>query len=151
MTAGPRIRVAALILNGGRVLLVRHEKAGRSYWLLPGGGVEEGEPLEQAVRRELAEEVGLSPVAVTGPVALVETIPPDDDAGGRHILHMIFAAEVGADAPERSSSADGAVVGSAFVEQDRLGDLDLRPPIHDFLRAYRPGDPFVALGRMWTA
>ena len=43
MTPGPRIRVAGLVVNGGRVLLVRQEKAGRSYWLLPGGGVEEGE------------------------------------------------------------------------------------------------------------
>ena len=39
--SGPRIRVAGLLINGGRVLLVRHEKDGRSYWLLPGGGVEE--------------------------------------------------------------------------------------------------------------
>lgn len=51
--------VAALVEDeGGRVLLVRH-----SYnpgWRLPGGGVDRGEPPEDAVLRELSEEVGLT-------------------------------------------------------------------------------------------
>ena len=34
-----RIRVGVLICRDGEVLLVRHEKGGRSYWLVPGGGV----------------------------------------------------------------------------------------------------------------
>lgn len=148
MSSGPRVRVAGLLLNGGRVLMVRHEKDGRSYWLLPGGGVEEGEQLEDAVRREFAEECGVAPAAVTGPIALVETIPPEETPDGRHILHMVFAIEV--DGPIPLASSDDAVLGHAFVDQRQLRDLDLRPPIHDFLSAYRPGAPFVALGRMWT-
>jgi ADP-ribose pyrophosphatase YjhB (NUDIX family) len=46
-----------LVERDGRVVLVRH-----SYmpgWLLPGGGVRRGEPAEQAVMRELKEEIGL--------------------------------------------------------------------------------------------
>ena len=128
---------------------MRHEKDGRTYWLLPGGGVEPGEALEDAVRREFAEECGFAPSAVEGPIALVETIPPPDAPAGRHILHMIFAIEAGGDA--RLVSSDDAVRGHAFVDQRKVHDLDLRPPIHDFLARYRRGDPFVALGRMWTA
>jgi len=151
VTPGPRIRVAGLVVNGGRVLLVRQEKAGRSYWLLPGGGVEEGEELVDALRRELAEECGWQEAAINGPVALVETIPPPDAPGGRHILHMIFAVEVEPTALERLVSADDAVLGHALVDRGALGEIDLRPPIHDYLRAYRAGDPFVSLGRMWVS
>ncbi len=151
MTPGPRIRVAGLIVNGGRVLLVRQEKAGRSYWLLPGGGVEEGEELVDALRRELAEECGWGESAISGPIALVETIPPPDAPGGRHILHMIFAVEVEPAALERLVSADDAVLGHALVDRESLAEIELRPPIHDYLRAYRAGDPFVSLGRMWVS
>ena len=55
----PRIRVSAILKWQGRVLLCRQEKPGKEYWLLPGGGVEGGETLDEALRRELGEELGL--------------------------------------------------------------------------------------------
>jgi 8-oxo-dGTP diphosphatase len=150
MTDGPRIRVAGLLINGGRVLLVRQQKDGRTYWLLPGGGVEEGEELEDALLREITEECGLPPTAIRGPIALAETIPPAETPEGRHILHMVFAIDLGTASVESFSSDDAAVLGHAFVAQQELAGLDLRPPIHDYLRDYRAGDAFVSLGRMWV-
>ena len=49
----PRIRVSAILRWQGRVLLCRQEKPGKEYWLLPGGGVDSGETLIEALRREL--------------------------------------------------------------------------------------------------
>lgn len=70
MTAD-RQRVAALIVSEGRVLMVRERNRdaqgrhrGAEIWTLPGGGVDEGESLEDAVRREVAEEVGLRATSV---------------------------------------------------------------------------------------
>ena len=71
----PRIRVSALLQRGGKILLCRHEKAGREHWLLPGGGVNGGETLVSALRRELAEECSLEEdIPLEGPIAIVESI-----------------------------------------------------------------------------
>lgn len=42
-----------------RVLMVRLERPGRSFWVLPGGAIEDGETPEEAAVREVREETGL--------------------------------------------------------------------------------------------
>ena len=55
----PRIRVSAMLRWQDRILLCRHEKPGRGeYWLLPGGGVNSGESLVDALHRELRRRSG---------------------------------------------------------------------------------------------
>ncbi|HYG91672.1 MAG TPA: NUDIX domain-containing protein [Azospirillum sp.] len=49
--------VRAIILDGDRVLLIRHSYV--AGWHLPGGGVNKGETLVEAMKREVREEVGL--------------------------------------------------------------------------------------------
>ncbi len=51
----------AIIIRDGKYLAVREKKD--SYWKLPGGGIEEGETPEQALRRELAEEIGITEIS----------------------------------------------------------------------------------------
>ena len=52
----------ATIVKGNRVLLVQHSDEGKpdyGHWLLPAGSVEHGETLDEAVKREVNEEIGL--------------------------------------------------------------------------------------------
>jgi TDG/mug DNA glycosylase family protein len=61
LEAVERIAVRALVLDeSGRTLLVQfRDDTGQEWWATPGGGIDEGEDVESALRRELAEELGL--------------------------------------------------------------------------------------------
>jgi len=51
---GPR--VAAVIIKDNQILLMHRIKNGQEYFVFPGGGVEKGETLEEAIKREIREE-----------------------------------------------------------------------------------------------
>lgn len=53
------MRVRVIFYNEGqeKILLIYREKAGRRYWVIPGGGVEAGETLPEAALREIKEEL----------------------------------------------------------------------------------------------
>jgi len=52
----PRIRAVGIVIKDDQVLLMHRRRDGREYFTFPGGGVEEGENVEEAVARELREE-----------------------------------------------------------------------------------------------
>jgi len=147
----PRIRVSAVLRRADRVLLIRHEKGGREVWLLPGGGVNAGESLVDALRRELAEEVGLDEdLPIEGPVAVVDSISPEGAPKAKHVVHIIFAGHLGGRSLETVTSRDAAVRGHRLFGVDELPSIALHPPIQRFLARWEPGDPVVYLGALWA-
>jgi 8-oxo-dGTP pyrophosphatase MutT (NUDIX family) len=52
-------RVRAIIIQDARVLLIKRVKKDETYWVFPGGGIEQGETNEQALSRECKEELGV--------------------------------------------------------------------------------------------
>ena len=146
----PRIRVSAILRRESRILLVRHEKQGREYWLLPGGGVSRGETLVDAVKRELAEEVGIEEdFLLEGPVALADSISPPGWPQ-KHVVHIVFAGALGDRSLERVTSGDPAVHNHRLFDVEELAGLALHPPIQRFLSRWQPGDPTVYLGSLWA-
>ena len=122
MAPEPRIRVSAVLRWKDQVLLCRHEKPGKEYWLLPGGGVNSGESLVDALHRELAEEIGIDDqLPVEGPVAIVDSIAPAQSFAKKHVVHIIFAGDLGGRSLEAVTSTDAAVRGHSLF---RVGDLD---------------------------
>ncbi len=84
----PILGVGAIIANDGRVLLVeRGQDPLKGVWSLPGGVVEAGEQLKDAVRREVREETGLE-VEPVSMVEVFERIMPD--ASGRTEYHYVL-------------------------------------------------------------
>jgi ADP-ribose pyrophosphatase YjhB (NUDIX family) len=146
----PRIRVSALLEWRDRILLCRHEKPGKEYWLLPGGGVNSGESLVDALRRELAEEVGIRGVPFEGPIAIVDSIAPARSFAAKHVVHIIFSGDLHGRSLEAVTSADAAVRGHRLFGLNELDEIVLHPPIQRFLARWRPGDPIVYLGPLWA-
>jgi ADP-ribose pyrophosphatase YjhB (NUDIX family) len=89
----PELAVSAAIFRDGKVLLVRRAGApARGLWTLPGGRVEVGERLVEAVKREVIEETGLT-IDVVGLAGYRESILSDAVGDrGRHFVILPFAA-----------------------------------------------------------
>ncbi len=50
--------VRGIIRNGNRIMLLKRNRNGEKFYVFPGGGIEKDETKEQALRREISEEVG---------------------------------------------------------------------------------------------
>ena len=143
----PRIRVCAILRWRERILLIRHEKGGEDRWLLPGGGVAVGESLIDALHRELGEEIGIDDeLPVEGPVAIVDSISPDRTS--KHVVHIIFAGDLGGRSLEAVISQDAAVRGHRLFGVDELDGIVLHPPTKRFLPRWQPVDPVVYLAAL---
>ncbi|MEX0666078.1 MAG: NUDIX hydrolase [Acidimicrobiia bacterium] len=125
----PQVAVGAVALHAGRILLVRrgHGPAAGT-WSVPGGRVELGETLHEAVIREVAEEAGI-PVVVDRFLGWVERI--HDAPGGPHFVILDFAVTVLE--PDTSLIAGDDATEAAWTPVDELGDQNLAPGLLDFL------------------
>lgn len=126
--ARPELCVGALVCRGGSVLLVqRGREPGRGLWSVPGGRVEAGETMAEAVVRELREETGL--IGRCGVlVGWVERIDP-----GHHFV--IFDFEVTVDGDAAPVAADDAAA-ARFVPLTEITSLPLAGGVEDFLRTH---------------
>jgi len=141
-----RIRAAGILVQDEKILLVRHEKNGNSYWLLPGGGVEFGETVEEALVREFQEEVGL-PIRV-GALALVhDSIPPNQH---RQVLNLYFWVD--ADHFNLKVTPDGVLRDAAFYPLSDFLKMKVNPDVKtEILEIIRSGpNPACRyLGNQW--
>src|ERR671937_520974 len=89
-------------------------------------------------------------LAVEGPVAIVDSIAPVRSFAPKHVVHIIFAGDLGGRSLETVTSTDAAVRGHRLFAPDELDDVVLHPPIQRFLQRWSPGDPVVYLGALWA-
>lgn len=116
----------AVVRDGvGRVLLVR--RADSRDWELPGGRLDPGETVLEAVRRETAEESGVT-IAVTGISGLYSDprhiLHYPDTGESRHVFAVCFHARPVAGQP----AADGhETIDAAWFELVQLRDVSIHP------------------------
>jgi 8-oxo-dGTP diphosphatase len=125
--SGPQIAVGAIIVHDGSLLMVqRGQDPGKGLWSLPGGRVERGEYLVDALRREVREETGLA-IEVGDLVGILEV------TGDPHYVILdYFAAVTGDSAPTPGQDAADA----RWVPLDDVPKLDCTPRFLETLRAW---------------
>ena len=109
MQTHPKVGVGAVILDGDCVLLVKRGHAPlKGEWSLPGGAVELGETLEEALAREVLEETGLQ-VAVGPLVEIFERIEKSPDGlVAYHFVIVDYACTPVSGTVQHASDADDA-------------------------------------------
>lgn len=130
MTAAPVCAVGGIILDKGALLLVRRDREpARGQWSLPGGRVEAGESLREAVAREVREETGID-VDVDGLIGVAERVVRDDD--GEISFHYVILDYVCT--PRSTSLKHGDDVSDAkWVPVGELADMHLTAGLLEFL------------------
>ena len=125
----PQLAVSAAIFRDGKVLLVRRARSpAKGFYSLPGGRVEFGESLHQALKREVDEETGLA-IDIVGLAGWREVLPSGSGSG--HYLIMSFAARWQANEPVLNDEHDDF----KWLPPAALGDLKLTGGLPEVLQA----------------
>lgn len=124
-----RLSVGAVIVRDGAILLVRRANPPfEGYWSLPGGKVNFGERIHNALVREVREETGL--VVEPGKFAgLLESIDPD---GGWHFVILDYFAEV----TGGTLIAKDDALEATWVQMEEITKMKTTPRLIESLREF---------------
>ena len=116
-----RIRSAVVIIENNKVALIRREKAGRIYYVFPGGKQEIGETIEQCAKREAFEELGVE-------VEIGELITQVPYNGIQYYYHAkIIGGQFGTGQGEEFTDTTKGGYLPLWVELGSLRALDVLP------------------------
>lgn len=120
-----RICAVAVIEEDGKILMgnkVRDMGPYPNTWKLPGGGVEEGESLEDAVRREVKEETNLDTEGVKK-IGVYEDKEPDKNGEMTHYVFDVFKVE-----PSGKHAVSKEFPSLKWVDKKQLANIPLARP-----------------------
>lgn len=117
---------AVIVRDGSIVMVKRGREPARGLWSIPGGRLEGGESIADAVTREVREETGLE-VEVGGLLGVFEVIGED------HFVILDHLASVAGDQAFRAGDDAGE---ARWVPLDELEDLDCTPRFVETLRGW---------------
>jgi 8-oxo-dGTP diphosphatase len=128
----PFLAVSAAIIRDGRVLVARRARGpALGIWTMPGGVVEAGETLAEALKREIEEETAMTvePVALAGHREVL--VRDDDRQVSRHFVILCFAARWRSGEPVLNEELDDA----RWLEPAALAGLRTTEGLADIVAA----------------
>lgn len=146
--SGVSVRVAIVLEHERKVLLVMHEKGGKSYWVFPGGRLQHGESVEECGRREMREEanidIRMGPLLYVSERTTVETKE----------VNLFFQGFLDSGSPNLGIDPEAGIGGAvlknlAFVTAEEFHRMDIMPPeikeavLEDWDLAFRVGGRYI--------
>ena len=146
-----RNSIKAVIIREGKILLTVNCDGAKTFYLLPGGGQEPGETMEQALKRECLEEIGSH-------VEMGEMLWVREFFGSRyewevfHSLHQVefmFACDLVPGAqPHVGTVGDTWQTGVEWVPMERLNEIEfypkaLKPLLTEYARNQKRGQVYL--------
>ena len=126
----PRVRVAGILIEDGRILLIEHTKNDKKYWLVPGGGVDWGESASAALIREFKEETSLD-IEVEKFLFISETIAPDKQ---KHVINLYFKIKKVENFSNIMKLGEEKILTDLrFIPEDEIKNIKLYPNIKEKL------------------
>jgi 8-oxo-dGTP diphosphatase len=126
-----RVGVNAAIIKDGSILLIAFDDDSGFHYNLPGGGIQAGESVHEALKREALEEA-CAEIEI-GPLLLVTEYEPvrhADRYGPLHKLGLIFACQLKDGCrPRLPAEPDANQVGVHWIGLDQLPDMPLLPRV----------------------
>ena len=143
----PRVRVAGILIENERILLIEHSKNDKKYWLVPGGGVDWGESTAESLIREYKEETNLD-IEVESFLFLSETIAPDKE---KHVINLYFKVK------RKDTSKEDLKLGNEemltdlkFFEKEKIKNIKLYPNIKEqIIKLLNKEERVPYLGLLW--
>lgn len=144
----PRIRVAGILIEDNKILLIQHHKNNKKYWLIPGGGNDWGETTKEALIREYKEETNMD-IEVDEFLFFSETISPDKK---RHVLNLFYKIHRNNKDDSIIKLGEEAVLTDLkFVTKEELETMTIYPNIKENLLKLMNNEKIrTDLGSLWN-
>lgn len=144
----PRIRVAGILIEDNKILLIQHHKNNKKYWLIPGGGNDWGETTKEALIREYKEETNMD-IEVDEFLFFSETISPDKK---RHVLNLFYKIHRNNKNDSIIKLGEEAVLTDLkFVTKEELETMTIYPNIKENLLKLMNNEKIrTDLGSLWN-
>ena len=120
-----RVSVKAKINFNGKILLVKEDE---KKWDLPGGGIEHYETIQEALTRELTEEIGVSEFSIISEPKIFKMI---DRSANRPLIFIVY--ELKLDPNTKFQPSDNVKIG-LFEPRENQDTVDYSPEYSEYIK-----------------
>ncbi len=126
----PVVAASAVVVRDGRILMIKRAKEpNKGKWSIPGGRIELGESIHEAVKREVSEECNIE-IEITRLLEVADNIIRDEAGRVRYhyVLIDFFARYKGGEIKAQSDAED-----YRWVTLEELPEMDMSPQLRSIL------------------